>query len=353
MVGRAGITRLLLLAALLALVVPSGAAAGQLIRLYGDENAGTAGAQFLRVPAGARAVAMGKAYVSLATDGVAPLWNPAGIMRTPGRKNFFASHTEYTAGIDLHHAAFHMRGQNFGYGVMAGALRSGDILRTTELHQQGTGQYFHANQYFVGASLARAMTDRFSLGGSLKFYQENLDEYRINALLADLGILYFVGQGDLRVGFAVRNFGSDLKTGGTPPALADGWVPAGEFQEFPAPTVGSFGAAKTWTLSRRLDLVTAADFNHPSDNRESFRMGTELGINRMLFLRAGYETPRDEGGLAAGFGLQLERKQFLLRIDYAYSDMGTFGVIHHVSVDLSPLMHKQDPHAWRKREVRR
>ncbi|MCP4571518.1 MAG: PorV/PorQ family protein [bacterium] len=348
MVG--GSTRRILGALVLAAVLgATPAAAGDLIRLFGEENAGTAGAQFLRVPAGARAVALGKAYVAVATDGVAPMWNPAGIMRTPGRKNFFAGHTEYTAGIDLHHLAFHVRGQNFGYAITAGILRSGDILRTTELHQQGTGQFFHANQFFVGASLARAMTDRFSLGGTVKFYQENLDEYRINALLADLGILYYVGLGDLRIGFAVRNFGGDLKPGGSPPALADGYQPTGEFQSFPAPTVGTFGTARTWQLTRRLDLLTTADFNHPSDNNESFRMGTELGLNRMLFLRGGYETSRDEGGLAAGFGLQLKRKQFLLRIDYAYSDMGTFGVVHHVSVDLSPLVRRKAPDAWRRK----
>lgn len=347
MVGRVPARFLVATALLAAALAPAPAAADEVIRLFGEENAGTAGGQFLRVPAGARAVALGKAYVAVATDGVAPLWNPAGIMRTPGRKNFFASHTEYTAGIDIDHVAFHMRGQNFGYSIMAGMLRSGDILRTTELHQQGTGQYFNADQYFVGVSLARAMTDRFSLGGTIKFYQENLDEYRIDALLADLGILYYVGLGDLRVGFAVRNFGSDLQTGGTPPALADGYQPAGEFQSFPAPTVGTFGAATTWQLSRRIDLLTTADFNHPSDNRESFRMGAELGLNRILYLRGGYETSREEGGPAAGFGLRLERKQFLMRIDYAYSDMGSFGIVHHISVDLSPLTRRKDPEAWR------
>ncbi len=353
MVVRHGIRLLLVVLGCAFLAQPRVAAASDLISLFGEENAGTAGAQFLRIPAGARAVALGKAYVAVATDGSALFWNPAGIMRTPGRKNFFASHAEYAAGIDLDYASFHMRGQNFGYGLSFGVLRSGDILRTTELHQQGTDQYFHANQFFVAASLARAMTDRFSIGGSLKFYQENLDEYRINALMADLGILYFVGVGDMRVGFAVRNFGSDLKTGGTPPTLADGWQPAEEFQRFPAPTVGSFGAAKTWTLSRRLDLLTSADFNHPSDNRESFRMGGELGMNRMLFLRTGYETSRDEGGFAAGFGLQLERKQFLLRIDYAYADMGSFGSMHYISVDLSPLARRKAPDAWRRKGGRR
>lgn len=325
------------------------AGASDALTLYGEENAGTAGAQFLRVPVGARAVALGKAFTAMASDGSALYWNPAGIMRTPGRTNYFASHSEYTAGIDLDYLSFHRRGQNYGYGLTLGVLRSGDILRTDEYHQQGTGQYFNANQFVIGASLARAMTDRFSVGGTLKYYQENLDEYQLTSVLADLGILYFVGLGDTRIGFAVKNFGGDLKPSGTPPAMPDGYVGSGDFQKFPAPTEGTFGAARTWHLSQKIGLVTTADFNHPSDNKESFRFGTELGMKKMLFLRAGYETGRAEKGWAAGFGLQLKRKKFLLRVDYAYTDMGAFGSIHHISVDLSPLVRPKDPESWRRK----
>lgn len=327
----------LMMAAGVLLGSASPAGASDLLRLFGEENAGTSSAQFLRIPVGARAVAMGQAYSALATDGSAIFWNPAGLMRTPGRRNFFVSHSVWTADIDVDYAAFHRRGQNYAHGIMFGGLRSGDILRTDELHQEGTGQYFNANQFFVGASLARAMTDRFSLGATVKFFQENLDQYQTKALLADLGILYYVGVGDLRVGFTVRNFGSDIRPGGTPPPAPDGYVPSPEFQRFPAPTVGAFGAARTWDLARRVTLLTAADFNHPSDYSESFRLGAELGLRRQFYLRAGYETNRPEGGLAAGFGLQVERRQLLIRVDYAYSDMGSFGIVHHLSVDVSPL----------------
>jgi len=311
--------------------------ASSVIRLFGEENVGTAGGQFLRVPVGARAVALAKSYSALATDGSALFWNPAGIMRSPGRKNWFASHSEYTADIGMDFMSFHMRGQNFGYGISMGVLRSGDILRTDEFHQQGTGQYFNANQFYLGASLARAMTDRFSIGGTVKYYQENLDEYQLKSVLADMGILFLVGQGDMSIGFSVRNFGGSLQPDGSPPALPDGYVPASEYQGFSAPTTGAFGVAKTWGLSKKLGLVTTAEFNHPSDYRESFRFGGEVDINKMLFLRTGFETSREEGGFAAGFGVQLLRKQFQLRLDYAFSDLGSFGTIHHISVDLSPL----------------
>ena len=349
MVGARRHTRWLLLLAVGTLLAAP-ARAGELIRLFGEENVGTAGAQFLRVPVGARAVAMGKAYSSLATDGSALFWNPAGVMRTPGRQNFFFSHSEYTADIGLDYLSVHGRGQNFGYGLTMGVLRSGDILRTDELHQEGTGQYFNANQFYAGMSLARAMTDRFSIGLTAKYFQENLDEFQTKAFLADLGILYFVGWGDTRVGFSVRNFGPDIRPSGTPPTLPDGYVAAPDFQRFAAPTVGAFGAARTWQLGRKVGLLTAIDFAHPSDYKESFRFGSELSLNGMLFLRGGYETSRDEGGLAAGFGIQLKRSQMLVRIDYAYSDLGTFGTIHHISIDLSPLARKKDPDAWRRRE---
>ncbi|MHB8077747.1 MAG: PorV/PorQ family protein [Candidatus Krumholzibacteriia bacterium] len=325
--------------ALLLSLALAGAAGAQseILSLYGGENRGSAGAQFLRLPVGARAIGLGQAYTASSTDGSALFWNPAGVMRTPARRNFFLSHSVYAAGIGLDHVSLNWRGQSFGYGVMAGMLRSGEIPRTTELHQEGTGQTFRADQYFLGVTLGRAMTDRFSIAGTAKFYQENLDDFEVRSLLMDLGILYYVGYGDLRIGFAVHNFGPDLKPGGTPPALPAGYQQADQFQSFPAPTSGSFGVAHTLTLAERVGLLLAADFNHPSDYSESFRLGGELGLDDRLFVRAGFETNRDEGGFAAGFGVKTGTDGFDLRLDYAIRDMGSFGTMHYVSLDLAPL----------------
>ncbi len=328
-------------------IVSGPAVAGDLIRLFGEENVGTTSGLFLRIPVGARAVAMGKAYNALAQDGSAPFWNPAGIVRTPGLKNFFASHVAYTADIDIDYFAFHRRGQNYGMGLSMGALRSGDILRTTEFHPDGTGDTFNANQFFLGFTLARAMTDRFSIGGTVKYFQENLDEFQIQSVLGDLGIFYYLGWGDTRVGFSVRNFGTEMKPDGSPADI--GSTVSKDFQSFPAPTVGAFGAARTWHLGEETSLVTAMDFSHPSDYKESFHLGTELGLRERFFLRGGFETSRDEGGLSGGFGVHLKRKGFFLKIDYAYNDLGNFGGIHYLSCDLSPLFRLKDPNAWRRR----
>jgi hypothetical protein len=319
-------------------LLPGAVLGGDIIRLYGDENVGTAGAQFLRIPVGARGVALGQAYTACAVDASAIFWNAAGILRTAGRRNLFLAHTEYAAGIDLHYLSYHQRGQNFGYGVIGGMLRSGDIPRTDEFHQEGTGTTFRADQYLLGLTLARAMTDRFSIGGTLKYYQENLDEFVIRTYLADLGILYYVGIGDMRIGFAVHNFGPDFRPEGSPPEIGEQYQQPETFQSASAPTAGSFGLAHTVGLGRGINLLATADFNHPSDYSESFRFGSELELAGVLFLRGGYETNRDEGGLAAGFGVKIERRTLILRLDYGFSDMGNFGTMHHVSLDLVPLL---------------
>ncbi len=340
MVRRRGSRLILAATFLVALLAAAVAQAGDVLRLYGEENVGTASGQFLKIPVGARPVGLGSAYVACAIDGPVVFWNPAGLMRTPGRTNYFLNHTAWAADIDIDHAAVQWRGQNFGYAISAGMLRSGEIPRTTETNVEGTGDTFRADQYVLGFSLARAMTDRFSIGITGKYFQENLDEWATKAFLFDLGILYLVGVGDLRVGFSVRNFGPDMQPSGDPP-VRDGYVPQTEFQKHPAPTEGSFGLAYTWGLSSKTALLTTADFNHPSDAVESFRLGAELGLNKLLYLRGGYETGRDEGGLAAGFGVQLKRKQFIWRIDYGFSDLGAFGTMHYISMELSPLWAKE------------
>jgi hypothetical protein len=315
-----------------------GAHGQDVINLYGGENVGTAGAQFLRIPVGARAVSLGLANTSCTTDASCVFWNPAGILRSAASRNIFFSHTEYTTEIDLNYLAVHWRGQNFGYGISAGMLSSGEIPRTDEFHQEGTDATFRADQYFLGLSVARAMTDRFSVGGTIKYYQENLDEFVIRTYMLDLGILYFVGIKDLRIGFSVRNFGPDFRPGGSPPEIGPEYTQPDQFQRTSAPTVGSFGLAYTFGLASKLDLLTTMGFAHPSDYSESFRLGQELDIGELLFLRAGYETNRDVGGFAAGFGVRVTRSKFELRLDYGYSDMGNFGTIHHFSLDLLPLI---------------
>lgn len=316
---------------LLLLLAPAHGRAG-LIAFFGDERAGTSGGQFLRLPAGARGIAMGRGMAAAIEGAASPFWNPAGMSLMEGDQRLFVSHTDYAAEIDIEHLSYVRRMRAWQLGVSAGVLRSGDIVRTTELHPTGDGFTFEANQFLVGLSLGRMMTDRFTFAGTVKFLQENLDEFENRGVFLDLGAMYFVGFHQARVGFTVRNFGSDLRLNGTPPEAAE---VGGEWQAFSAPTVAIFGFAYDFGLGavgRRLTVTM--DFNHPSDDVESLIGGAELAAWDRLFLRGGYQNNLPSGGLSAGFGLRLLEGARTLRVDYAYDDRGTLGGMHVVSLEL-------------------
>ncbi|MER3523186.1 MAG: hypothetical protein C4326_03765 [Ignavibacteria bacterium] len=59
-----------------------------------NPNLGTAGAQFLKIPVGARAAAMAGAYVAQANDATALFWNPAGIVHIAAN-DLSVSHTQW------------------------------------------------------------------------------------------------------------------------------------------------------------------------------------------------------------------------------------------------------------------
>ncbi|MCK4513161.1 UPF0164 family protein [bacterium] len=66
---------------------------------------GTSGAQFLGIGMGARSVGMGGAYVSLADDGSALYWNPAGLSQTTGMR-LDVSHVSWLDDASYQYASF-------------------------------------------------------------------------------------------------------------------------------------------------------------------------------------------------------------------------------------------------------
>ena len=313
----------------LASVLSSACSAAELISLYGGERAGTSGGQFLRIPAGARSIAMGGGMSAAVEGGDAPFWNPAGMITVKTKNRIFVSHTEYAADIDVDHIAYTRKNGPWRYAIFGGVLRSGEIVRTDELHPTGQGFTFDANMFMAGVSIGRQLTDRFILAASGKFLQENLDEYRNQGIFLDLGALYYVGYKTARIGFTIQNFGGDLKLDDHPDDET-----VGEWQTFGAPTVATFGAAYDFGSSERLKLTTLMEFRHPSDEDESIIVGGELALLHRIFLRGGYKTNVVNGGLSAGFGLHLGRDEFVFRAAYAYDDRGPFGGLHTISLEL-------------------
>ncbi len=288
------------------------------------EKVGTLGGQSLKIGVGARAAAMGDAYVAIADDATAVYWNPAGIARLSGQ-SISINHTAWPADILFDQAAyvFNVKWIPGMIGVNVRALTmSRDKVRTTYL-PDGTGETFDAGEWAYGLTYARSLTDKFSAGLSVNYIQTGLDDVTGKSTTFDFGTLYDVGILGAKIGMSIQNIGSDMK-------FLDETVKMPVF----------FRVGGSFSLLQRGEsrLLTSAEFTHPPDNSEKLNLGAEYAFHDYLFLRGGYKMNYDTEGLTAGFGVKFPLtlvKSSVARLDYAYSDLKFLSQAHRVSVNVS------------------
>ena len=125
---------------------------------------GTAGAQELLIPVGARGIAIGGSSLVL-TNGVESIyWNPAGLAHMDHGVEAIVSEMNYIADIKVTYGAIGIAAGSFGaIGFSVKSIAFGDIPRTTELFPDGTGETFSPTFLNVGATYSKVLTDRISV----------------------------------------------------------------------------------------------------------------------------------------------------------------------------------------------
>lgn len=285
-------TRLILTALVLCAVSVS-SAFGQ-----GFNNAGTSVANFLKIPVGARATALGGAYSALSSDATSLYWNVAGIMGVDQNEVAFV-HNEWL--LDLRHeylAAVFRLGDFDRIGLSISYLEMGEMEETTPAEPQGTGLFFSAYDVAIGVAYARQLTDRFALGLNTKYVRESIAKSSAGGLAFDLGLLFTSEWNNLRIGATISNFGPDLRmTGDNLRNKLDPYPTAGdspddvplflETDQFSLPIQFQFGAAITPYTTESLALTTVLDVRDSRDFNQEIRIGAELKVMDTFFLRGG------------------------------------------------------------------
>ena len=151
---------------------------------------GTTSAQFLKLGIGARAISMGGTFVAEANDLSALYWNPAGLANINGSTIQLAQ-TDYLADISYSHAAF---GTNLGtMGTVAASLiflDSGEMQVRTASEPEGTGERFKVQDMALQLSYGRALTDRFSIGTTVKYIRESIWHSSASAMAFVVGVQF-------------------------------------------------------------------------------------------------------------------------------------------------------------------
>ena len=299
--------------------------------IYAQNKVAQAGMTFLKIGGGARAAAMGESFVSMPGDINSIFYNPAGLAHIEGRELMF-SYTDWIADITHNAIAGAWNFQNIGTFAFSFIFMDyGEPIRVTQRADNEVG-YIGGNRYggptfspaeFAGGiAYSRKFTNKFSMGGHIKYvYQslghsniikdgvEKVKKNEISGIALDFGTVYYTGIRDLRLGFSITNFSRDYQY---------------EKESFQLPLTMRIGLAMTvWRLEDQ-NLSLSVDALHPRDYAEQINFGGEYWYKDFLALRAGYKFNYDEQGLTlgVGFNYQISKNLGRLVFDYAYTSFG-------------------------------
>lgn len=285
---------------------------------FDSGSVGTTGGIFLKMPAGARAAAMGEAQVAAVDDATALAWNPAALTRVERRAAAFM-HAEYLVDTGFDYGSFAQRFSSST--VLALGLRHFSAGRIAEIDATGTeiGSFSPRDLEF-SFGLARALPGGFSVGGAFKHISSKIIA-TAEAQTLDVGALYVPPPWPkLALGFSATNLFGTLRY---------------EAMEENLPTTLRSGAA--W---RDGGWTAAADLVFPRNNSPHAAFGVErrasLRGTWRGALRAGFNTRSmgDVDGFAGpSFGLGIGHGN--LGVDYAFVPLGGIGASHLLSLAVS------------------
>jgi hypothetical protein len=306
--------------------IASAAGAWTIFPNLGDERAGTASMQFLKLGAGARAAGMGNSMAAMVDDAFGLYWNPATLVWSGSHEIAF-SHNMWVVDMSYDFIGYSMKfGDDRALGASALFLGTPEMDVTDEYHPYGTGEKFGFADIAFGLSFSQRLTDFFSFGATGKYAQESLENLRMRGFLIDLGTYYQTNFKGTRFAVTLSNFGQQVRPGGSYTYTN----PAGEripklYQSFSPPTIFRIGAAAEIMNSGAKLWLASVQLDHPTDNAESFSLGTECNLNQYLCLRGGYKLNNDTQSYSMGVGLKLKLLSSDGSFDYAFSSVGDLG----------------------------
>ena len=278
---------------------------------------GTTGAQFLELPVGARAIAMGSAGGAISHDATAIYYNPAGLA---GIKETDISLMQ----------AFYFQNISYQFGGIAGKLGDDDNVYAlgvqhlspgtiAEVDNTGnpTGGSLNPGDWAVAAGFGKQF-GILDIGIAGKYISSKIDK-SASAVAVDAGLRLNISENIILAG-SLSNMGTKLKYRESEDSL---------------PVLGRIGSAVKFK-----DILLAADLLMPKGVKMYFAAGTEFcayqAENLRFLLRAGYNGRTSSSklggltGFSAGTGFDINR----FSVDYAFTPFGNLGNSHRISLSM-------------------
>ena len=283
--------------------------------------------EFISTGVGARALAMGGAFVALANDVTAGYWNPAGLSRINYPEFILMHDSEFGSLVNHDYGAVAIPvGTSTSLGLSIIRVGVDDIADTRNAGVDANGNltydptqftrvdpgrvtYFNAADWALYFTYSHRQNETFSYGANVKLIRRYLAEYSAMGIGFDIGFLYCP--------FENLSFGANLQDITT---TLVAWNTGRN--DLISPTVKIGSAYFIDLLGGR--IAPATDFDIRFENRKSaseahigpvsfdFHGGLEYEFRNLIALRAGYS---DVKQLTLGAGVHLPK----LNIDYSFA----------------------------------
>jgi hypothetical protein len=306
-------------------------------------NVGSAGAIFTKLWVGARASGMAGAYSAMTDDVTSLYWNPAGIANLQGvnvaasTMLWFGDVTENFVGVTLPVS------DKYRAGFALTLVDYGSLSEAT-IAQPANAGTFNANDLSFAATIAGALTDRFSFGATAKYLQNNILDMSASGFAFDAGSEYLTDFYHMRISMDIANLGPNQSFSGNSldfiannpyiNQVRDSLNGSQLTQPFSLPLIFRLGLA-TDVLQGTVEnqkLNMDFDFSTHSDGPEQYNLGAEYVWNDMASLRAGYAFNEDELGFGIGAGFHYKSEDFSGVIDYSFNTTKNLGGIHQITI---------------------
>jgi hypothetical protein len=231
------------------------------------------------------------------------------------------------------------------FGASMVLFTTDDMEITTEEQPNGTGRYFDAGDIALGISYAKYLTDRFSVGLTVKYIEQRIWNESASGFAFDIGTQYRLDFQNLTIAMSMSNFGADMKFDG--PDLDFTYRKDDEYPqsrlvpsrlltlEYPLPLNFQVGIGFDVFEYDFVKMIGAIDVTHPNDNAERAHFGTEFSFFDRFYIRAGYKYNYDDQDFTFGAGANVPLGGSAVYFDYAYSLYDILPSVHRISVNLS------------------
>ncbi len=281
-----------------------------IISITSGFSQGTNSFNFLQMPIGSRAQAMGSAYTAISSDINCIYYNPAGL-GFGLRPSIMLYHAKWFEDISIENLSFYYPNLNnfvlfFGLSYLHFPDIEGYEISSTNTPIKISP--FKVYNLITQLGLAYRLTHYLSLGVQTKYLNERIDNISASGVAFDMGFLYKLPIDYLTIGASIQNLGPKIKY---------------EQQKENLPLTYRIGLAYNIPFTM---LTIAFDAIKTRGEEWKAAPGLEMVFVESFAIRTGYQFQQDINfGYTVGFGLTFLDNY---NINYTFAPYGILGNTH-------------------------